>query len=218
MSNKDLDSIAEKIRDLKDTFNVEWGNKSHPEAIDDEIGTRGFDQIMDQVFKLIECYQVIDPSNEPATIQKANDAYIEAVKAACGFFETIASNHVTQAREMIRQIKPTPSELMEINTKVNSCGRKIDEARRMWERDRPEGLGLLRDVIVKMDDLLDQINLLVPGVVHAERREERKEVLTRSMVVAMWISGVAMVIGVLVALVLGIINIIRGLPSFGPVP
>ncbi len=81
MSNKGLDSIAEKIRDLKDTFNVEWGNKSHPEAIDDEIGTRGFDQIMDQVFKLIECYQVIDPSNEPATIQKANVAYIEAVKA-----------------------------------------------------------------------------------------------------------------------------------------
>ena len=56
MSNKGLDSIAEKIRDLKDTFNVEWGNKSHPEAIDDEIGTRGFDQVMDQVFKLVECF------------------------------------------------------------------------------------------------------------------------------------------------------------------
>ena len=211
MSNKGLDSIAEKIRDLKDTFNVEWGNKSHPEAIDDEIGTRGFDQIMDQVFKLIECYQVIDPSNEPATIQKANDAYIEAVKAACSFFEAIASNLVEQAKRKIAQVKPTPKELFDVNTRINACRRRIDEARRKWERDQPEGLELLREVIAEMDDLIDQINLSVPAAVYTEKREERREGLSRLMVLAMWIS-------VLVALALGIINYIRGLPSLGPVP
>lgn len=218
MSTKELDAIAEKIRDLKDKFNIEWSNQSHPDAIDNELGIMGFDQIMDQVFTLIECYQVVDPSNQQATIQRANVAYIEAVKAACAFFESIASNLVTQAKQMINQPKPTPDRILDINTNVKDCVRKIEESKRLWERDNPKGLDVLSEVINELDNLLDQLKLLVPAVVYAERREERKEVLSRSMVVAMWISGVAMVISVLVALVLGIINYVWGLPSSGSVP
>ncbi len=83
MINKELDTITEKIRDLKDTFNIEWSNQSHPNAIDTELGIMGFDQIMDQVFTIIECYNFIEPSNQQSTTQRANFEYIEAEKQSC---------------------------------------------------------------------------------------------------------------------------------------
>lgn len=175
MSNEELDSIAKDLRELKNTYNVEWDNRDHKDFIDDESGNKGFDQIMDQVFNVMECYQQIDKDNETATIQKAKGAYIEAVKAACGFFADIAGNMIERARQMIKKTIPAKPDVVGINGHVNKCKIRIDKARQLWEKDDPKGLEDLRSVIEELDTHINNLELIVPGSVLTEEREVQRD-------------------------------------------
>ena len=211
---QELDELAEAVRTIKDIYNVEWGDKSHEMAIDNELGIKGFDQLMDQVLILMECYRKFDQANPEPTIRDAKNARREALKAACEFLASIASNMITQAKERIRGARPISKELVvDIHSRVVGCDRAIKKARALWERDNQKGLDDLRQVIEEMDSLREQIELLQATAkemeakeVAKEERERRTVSLTKARVVAAWVSAV---LGVL-AFFMALASLLRG--------
>jgi len=173
----ELSRIADQIIEIKKEYNNHW--ELYSKHVTEEQAPKDFDQIVDQLVKIIECYKAMESGKGSEVIVNAREAGRETIKAGCSLLRTIMDELEEAAETAAAPPEPTVGTLTDAVELLKKAREKKAKAIPLAEADEYEGFVLMKEVISILNMVPGKVQIAVNSARPATRFRQRETLLTR---------------------------------------
>ena len=141
----ELNQIASRIKNIKNTYNEHW--ELYADLVEGEQAPAGFDQIMDQVITLLDCYKAYIADENGENLVKAREAELNSIKAVSTLLRNIADGLKQLTKETSLPTYAPAGTIKDLFALLDTAEKKHTRGVELAEDDEYGGVLTLKDSI-----------------------------------------------------------------------